>query len=243
MRGKRRSGFAWVSMMDLLFGMFGSLMLLGALISLKLGQSSGTDQRPFQALTIEVTTADVALSEALQRMHLGFLLFTTNVKSKPPACIFSAATQAPQDCFPGIEPTKPYKRLTEFATAALSSVNGSASILSASLLININTPPDATTYIAIKPVLADIAALLDTNTEVDAGKSSVVVRLSAKTMAGVWEPPPFTITVKELLKSAKEAPLIGAALFSANAKMCVMRKAGSKCDEISIEGGRIVFSL
>ena len=75
MRRRTQAGFAWVSMMDLLFTLFGSLIVLTVLISTKLGAISPIEERRFHALTVEVAAPDRNSGEALVRMNIKFVIF------------------------------------------------------------------------------------------------------------------------------------------------------------------------
>lgn len=242
MSRRTNTGFAWVSMMDLLFGMFGALVVLTVLISAKLGASSGVDLRPFHSLTVEVSAIDSGLRDALPRMHVSFLLFAragSSPSSVEPDCVLAAANPNTQ-CLQNIETDLPGVRLVEFATSASMETSTSPATLLASVLINAPKDVSRLRKLVILPMLADVAVLLDLPVKTDQMK--LRVRLSAKSGIGVWEPQPFVVSIRDLLARADRAPLLGAPLLPDTPNYCVASLDQSNCGNIQIQGGSLEFS-
>lgn len=243
MRRRLQAGFAWVSMMDLLFALFGGLIVLTVLISTKLGAVSPIDERRFHALTLEVAARDKASSEALSRMSIQFVVFPNEDEEK--SCQFGASVPS-STCLDEFGDGHGHdRRLTEFATAAVPAQGTQHARLIATLLITEPRAEGALNRLAIMPVLGNEGQLrehgpLELETEFD-------LRLSVKSQREVWEIPVLSVSVHELLNKPERRSDFGARLLPPDLATRV-RGAGAAecvgdCGNIKPEGeGKLVFS-
>jgi hypothetical protein len=241
-----RAGFAWVSMMDLLFGMFGALVAMTVIISLKLGSFEGINQRPFHALTVELSTLDDDVARALQRMHVAFLVYTPESAQdldNEPRCTLAAGREDVSGCLSELTPAIEGASMTEFATASTLVPGNGRIVLSATMLINEPSESGAIDRVVVRPVLADVAALLDLPDQLDE-TGRLILRLSAKTSTAFWEPRPIMLDVTKLLERAERQPMVGADLLTPTDALCAAASDAESCDgaHILIEGGRLEFS-
>lgn len=218
---RARTAFAWVSMMDLLFGLFGGLLVLTMLISAKLGHSAGIEERPFNLVVVTVTAQDAAVREALSRMHFGFDVANDAAGH---TCRFSAAVTT-ERCRVG-------DALVKFATAAKQAPM-------ATLFLASSGEASAVVSMAVTPVLRDIAVLLDGAAPLQ-GDETVTVRLSVKSGASFWEPLPFTYTVDELVALAEGRPLSDVPLLAKLQGGCTSTPQNA-CKILEIKDGAFVF--
>ena len=236
--------FAWVSMMDVLFALFGGLVVLTVILSTKLGATTAIDERPFHALTIQVTSLFSNVDIALQRMHVGMVVF----RNQRYACEFGASYPH-ASCLNEIgEGEGSGNRLAEFATSAERGSGPQRARLTATLLITQPKDRDALVDLHITPVLRKVAEF---RSHPDIGPDqAVVVRLSVKSQRSVWDVPPFEVTVEELLRRATETDQtyrFGAPLISPNLEGQVKpgdkASAFGKYGRIEVRmGGRIDLS-
>lgn len=247
---RARAGFAWVSMMDLLFGMFGALVVMTVIISLKLGSFEGVDQRPFHALTVELSALDDDVARALARTHLAFLVFTPSPKQQAgtPRCVLAAGHEDANDCLSELTPDLDGANMTEFATAWTRGPNNRGGALTATLLVNSPREPGGLDRVVVRPVLADVAALLDLPEPLDETRR-LILRLSAKTGTAFWEPRPIELDVGTILERAKRQPieenaLVGADLLTSTEEICATGSDDESCEgaHILIKGGQLEFS-
>ena len=223
MRPRARSGFAWVSMMDLLFALFGGLIVLTVLISTKLGAVSPIDERRFHALTLEVAARDPVSGEALSRTSIKFVVF---VDGKEP-CQFGASAPASK-CLDELGDGYGHeRRLTEFATAAEAAQGSRGARVTATLLITEPRKEGALNRLAIMPVLGNIAQLRDRrkiepNAEFD-------VRMSVKSQRAVWELRDLTVSVNDLLNEDRRMSAFGARLLPRDIAAEIGPAGGAKC--------------
>jgi hypothetical protein len=217
-------------MMDLLFGLFGCLLVLTMLISAKMGKSAGIEEQTFNLVVAEVTADDPQLGGILGRMHIGFEL-TNALAAEQQACTFSPALpQATCDLGDGALSWVPVK----YATTA-----GPAGIM-ATLFIGSPAEGEAASLIAhVRPVLRDVAALRDSLALRDDAK--ITVRLSLKSTEVFWEPAPFTLSVAELLELAEATPLSGALLLAGLTAGCTPDSPQAPCKVMEVRDGGLVF--
>lgn len=228
---RRSAGFSWVSMMDLLFGLFGCLLVLTMLISAKLGKSSGIEEKSFNLVVAEVTTDDPQLSSLLERMHIGFELANAATAGQQ-ACTFSPALpQATCDLGgDGALSGVPVK----YATTA------GANRIMATLFVGSPAEGETASLNAdVRPVLRDVAALRDSPELKDDAK--ITVRLSVKSKDVFWEPDPFTLSVAKLLELAEARPLSDALLLSGLSAGCSANSPQAPCMVMEVRDGGLVF--
>lgn len=241
MRRRTRSGFAWVSMMDLLFALFGGLIVLTVLISTKLGAVSPIDERRFHAVTLEVAARDPVSGEALSRTSIKFVLF---VNGQEP-CQFGASTPA-SNCLSELGDGYGHEqRLTEFATAAEAAQGSRGARVTATLLITEPREEGALDRLAILPVLGNIAQLrdrskIDPNAEFD-------LRMSVKSQRAVWELRNLTVSVNDLLNEYGRMSDFGARLLPPDIATKIGPVGGANCtgDCGDVEwkrGGKLVLA-
>ncbi len=223
MKRRAQAGFAWVSMMDLLFSLFGGLIVLTVLVSTKLGAVSPIDERRFHALTLEVAARDLISGEALNRMSINFIIYWNG---KEP-CQFGASTPS-STCLDELGDGYGHeRRLTEFATAAEPAQGSQDARLVATLLITEPRKEGALNSLGIMPVLGNIAQLRDPiaiepDTEFD-------VRMSVKSQRAVWEVRNLKVSVKDLLESSERMSSFGARLLPPKLKALVGPTSNTKC--------------
>ncbi|WP_346891539.1 hypothetical protein [uncultured Roseibium sp.] len=198
---RARAGFAWVSMMDLLFGLFGALVILTVLIVLKLGRDSGIEGKSFHLITLDAEAVqDIApLHRALGRMAFGFRV--TDTSSIP--CDFGASF-APADCNSSlIRPEEPAPSVDAVPQQAMFRtgvvpVEGEPGdhILSSALFV-----PEGP-RITVAPFLSNIAVLH----ELPPGVLEADLRLRVNIKSGniFWSPAPFCVSVEELIELSEE---------------------------------------
>ena len=237
---RTNAGFAWVSMMDVLFALFGGLVVLTVIISTKLGATTSIEDRPFHALTIQVSSDEETLADALARMKISFILFGSDEKP-----CGEGARPFLEACFGDESGPGHAGRLAEFATAAERVSGTHETRLTATLLLTEPPAGDTPASLHIMPTLRNVAALLD---RPEIGRNQMLaVRLSAKSQRAVWDVPHFVVSVGDLLKRAEKNPVLGAALLPLEAEGKVQLPGGGQCavtcGEIELkEGGRIDFS-
>lgn len=181
---RARPGFAWVSMMDLLFGLFGALVILTVLMTLKLGKDSGIEQKAFQLFTIEVTSGNHEVSTALARMAINLELVSQE-------CVFGAS----------FDNDRCQKKLADelggvpvlFTTGV-----GEDNSLSATLFAG------AEGELKLRPLLSNVPALIDLDPWLD--DEQVSVRLHVKIGDAFWPPEPYCPTVGQLISLARNDP-------------------------------------
>ena len=234
------AGFAWVSMMDVLFALFGGLVVLTVIISTKLGASTSIEDRPFHALTIQVVSDESTLAEALGRMNISFVLFGGDGDS-----CGVGANHSLDSCL-GSEPGPAHTdRIAEFATAAEHVPGTHETRLTATLLLTGPPGGDTPASLRIMPTLRNVSEILN-RPEIDRNQK-LAVRLSAKSQRAVWDVPHFAVSVDDLLNRAKNNPLLGAALLPLEVEGKIQlpddRQCIVTCGEIKlIGGGKIDFS-
>ena len=222
MRRRTRARFAWVSMMDLLFTLFGSLIVLTVLISTKLGAISPIEERRFHALTVEVAAPDRQSGEALVRMNIKFVVFRNGAKP----CQFGASIQG-SSCLKELGDGYGHeRRLTEFATAAEPALGSFPARLTATLLITEPRRADVLQGLSIMPVLGNIAQLRDPKRIGDATQFDI--RMSVKSQRGIWEMRDFKVSVKDLLNSRRKSNF-GVPLLSPRTDTLVGPTGGATC--------------
>ena len=237
---RTNAGFAWVSMMDVLFALFGGLVVLTVIISTKLGATTSIEERPFHALTIQVSTDERILADALARMKISFVLFGSDEKP-----CGEGASLFLDTCFGDGSGPAHTVGLAEFATAAERVPGTHETRLTATLLLT--EPPAGHTPASfrIMPTLRNVAELLD-RTEIGRNQT-LAVRLSAKSQRAVWDVPRFVVSVDDLLNRAAKHPTLGAALLPLEVEGRVQLPGGGQCavtcGEIELtRGGKIDFS-
>ena len=163
------AAFPWVSMMDLLFGLFGGLVILTTIISFKLGTSTGIDDRPFGLMTVAVTSTDATVVEALHEMRIGFELTGDGVPCRmgPPF--------ADDACGAG-------------RRVAIGRTNHG---LMSTLLLE---PEGVPSKIAVRPILTELGFFDDMKSETE-GNSSITITLRLKSGDVVWEPAPVLLAI------------------------------------------------
>ncbi|SNZ07444.1 hypothetical protein SAMN06265368_0966 [Cohaesibacter gelatinilyticus] len=194
---RARAGFAWVSMMDLLFGLFGALVILTVLIVLKLGRDSGIEGKNFHLITLDAEAVlDIApLHRALGRMAFGFRVMDAN--SIP--CDFGASF-TPADCNSTLlrpeepapsEDAVPQQAMFRTGVVPVQGAPGDH-ILSSALFV-----PDGP-RITVAPFLSNIAVLHELPQGVL--KADLRLRVNIKTGDVFWSPAPFCVSVGELIE-------------------------------------------
>ena len=229
----RRSGagFSWVSMMDLLFGLFGCLLVLTMLISAKLGRSTGITEQSFNLVVAEVTTDDPSVRSLLERMHIGFELANLVMIGQQP-CTFSAALPQATCDLGGDGPLSAVP--LKYATTA-----GAEGILATLFVGTPGDGKDGLLNASVRPVLRDVATLRD-GPDLK-GDETITVRLSVKSKETFWEPAPFTLSVDELLELAKTRPLSDALLLSGLSGGCTADSPQAPCKVMEVRDGGLVF--
>ena len=222
MRRRAQAGFAWVSMMDLLFTLFGSLIVLTVLVSTKLGALSPIEEGRFHALTVEVATPDRNSGEALVRMNIKFVVFRNGAK----LCQFGASIRGPSCLKEFGDGYGHERRLTEFATAAEAARGSLPARLTATLLITEPRRADVLKNLGIMPVLGNIAQLRDSKRMGDATEFDM--RMSVKSQRGIWEVRDLKLAVKDLLNS-RPLSSFGVPLLPPGIDKLVGPTAGAKC--------------
>ncbi|NOD85941.1 MULTISPECIES: hypothetical protein [unclassified Ruegeria] len=190
----------WISMMDLLFGLFGGLIILAMIITLKLGQNAGIESRPYALITVSVVPAaagDTGVQAVLERMHLAFDV-KSRVDASGPVCLFSAAADY-GDC-------EDFERELDGAPVRFST--SAKGTLSASLFIG--SVEDTLPATHIRPALRDIAQFLGgpANYESIRGQS-IQFRLSVKFGGAFFEPTFAPMTIEHLIELASASPHLG----------------------------------
>ncbi len=228
---RARAGFAWVSMMDLLFGLFGALVILTVLLVLKLGQDSGVDQRPFHLITLELEPkiAGDTSASALPRMALGVEVINPRAKS----CIFGASADA-ERCAALQSSDVPPDQPTTFRTSVTQSPADDP-VLASVLFVGHGQS------MTLSPFVSNTAALMDLPRS--HWDSMLRLRVSVKTGATVWSPEPFCLSVKNLLDRADQD-----ARGLARLNLCVLKRCSDgqtyeeKCKiRIQTGGQALVF--
>ena len=240
MRRRTQAGFAWVSMMDLLFTLFGSLIVLTVLISTKLGAISPIEERRFHALTVEVAAPDRNSGEALVRLNIKFVIFRNGADP----CQFGASIRG-SACLKELGDGHGHeRRLTEFATGAEAARGSRPARLTASLLITEPRREDGLKNLGIMPVLGNIAQLRDSKGIGDATEFDM--RMSVKSQRGIWEVRHLKLSVKDLLNSRPKSNF-GVPLLPPGIEGLVGPTGAAKCTgdcgtmEVK-KGGEIVLS-
>ncbi|GGF50517.1 hypothetical protein SAMN05216376_11027 [Mameliella alba] len=226
----RRAGFAWMSMMDLLFGLFGALVILTVLITLKLGADSGVEKKPFQMFTFEVFSDKADVQSALARMSLGLRVAVPDKAG----CAMGASFDT-ERCEAQLSATRdqaPVKYRTSVQTGG-----GGGGLLSAALFIGNNGPLELTPFLANTPVFEEMVA--------DRGSSLVTIRMGLKFGDLFWSPAPFCMTVDDVISLASTDEQGLAPLDICTLQRCKDGQQYSPCGtkerEITTKGGKIVF--
>lgn len=233
----RRSAvqFPWISMMDLLFGLFGGLIIMAMIITLKLGSSSGIEARPYTLVTLSVaqaTDADAAVGGILERMHLAFDVTSLGGVDEP-SCLFSAASD-PMTC-------EGFQDAIDDAPVRFST-RGQGT-LAASLFIGALN--DELPITRVRPALRDIAQLLDSSDYPRLKEEKVQIRLSVKFGEAYFEPVLEPISVAELVQIAndsshpgKDVAILPAGNFDCSA---AQGKAKEACQRLKVDINGFVF--
>lgn len=233
----RRSAiqFPWISMMDLLFGLFGGLIIMAMIITLKLGSSSGIEARPYTAVTLSVaqaSPADTVVGAVLERMHLAFDV--TNLDdAEEPNCVFSP-TSDPIACQSFQE------AMIDAPVRFLSRRQGT---LAASLFIGAKY--DQLPSTRIRPALRDIAQLLDRSDYSQFKEEKVQIRLSVKFGEAYFEPVFEPLSVEQLVQiandsshSGKDVAIVPAGAFDCSAAQGTALEA---CLRLKVDKDGFVF--
>ena len=195
-----RAAFAWVSLMDVLFALFGGLVVLTVLISTKLASVSPIEERPFHSMTAWVTAPESATAQALREMTITFVV----VSEGRERCRFNS-----RDWTGGCDalPRQGHAhrgRLTEFATAAEKTADGVT--LAATLLVTEPTDPTSKQDdIRLVPILENVDQLADRS---GIANEDLVVGLNVRSLRTVWNVPEFVVRVRDIIDRAMpQAPL------------------------------------
>lgn len=216
---RARPGFAWVSMMDLLFGLFGALVILTVLMTLKLGKDSGIEQKAFQLVTIDVSSTDRVVTAALARMAI-------NLELESPDCVFGASFER-DGC------QEKLAAQLGGAPVLFTTGVGEDNSLSATLFAG------AESELRLRPFLSNVSALVDLGPVLDdLDDVEVDVRVHVKIGDAFWEPERFCTTVGKLISVASDDPQ-GMAHFDFCNMSCDSQLAQPTCDSLLLgpEGG------
>jgi len=221
---RARPGFAWVSMMDLLFGLFGALVILTVLVTLKLGRDSGIEEKAFQLVTFDVSAEDADVNAALARMAINFELLPAGGGDP---CFFGASFRS--DVCEDQLAARLEGAPVLFTTGVVET--HATQSLSATLFAG------AAGSLQLRPFLSNVPALMDLDTSLDV--ESVRVRVHVKIGDAFWAPDAFCTTVSELISRA-ETDERGMAHLDLCAMTC--GAATAPCDNILLkdEGGSVV---
>ncbi|MDE0208298.1 MAG: hypothetical protein OXJ64_00260 [Boseongicola sp.] len=218
----RREGVSlpWISMMDLLFSLFGALVILMVLISQKLGASTDIDERPYRMLTVQVWSLDPDTSSALARMHVAFEIY-----GESDGCLFSPTVSVGSCTALGNAPHR-------FASGADDRTG-----LTATFFVGDGggTSPG---FIAV-PSLRELAILLDS-----ADRNGLLHwRISIKTGNAFWEAPPVAIEVEDIAHRvfAENAIRHDWPLLPAASGDCVATGRQQDCNRLWIDSDGIHF--
>ena len=209
MRRHAQPGFAWVSMMDLLFALFGGLIVLTVLISTKLGAVSPIDERRFHALTFEVAARDSDSGEALSRMSIKFVVFPNEDEKQ--SCQFGASTPSSRCLSEFGDGHGHERRLTEFATAVVPAQGSENVRLIATLLVTEPRKGGVLNRLAVMPVLGNVGQLRDRRTI--SPDTEFDLRMSVKSQREVWEIHHLSVAVRDLLNEPGRRSDFGARLL------------------------------
>ena len=225
MRRRAQAGFAWVSMMDLLFALFGSLIVLTVLISTKLGAVSPIDERRFHALTLEVAAGDPDSGKALSRMNVKLVVFPNDDEKK--SCQFGASIPS-SECLNEFGDGHGHeRRLTEFATAAVPAQGSRNARLIATFLMTEPRAGDTLNRLAIMPVLGNIGQLRDCQ---DCNPDTKFhLRMSVKSQRAVWELHSLPVSVDDLLNEDGRMSDFGARLLPPDIAAKIGPAGAAKC--------------
>ena len=196
---RRRVGnFAWVSMMDLLFGVFGALIVLLVLITLKLGRDEPITRRPFYLVVAEITPpendhATSTFKDVLKETYLAF-------ETEDEPIRWSATAAAENSSGP--------ERFVSASDAATGKV-------SAALFV---PQPDPKAVQTLRPVLRNTARILEWSLQpgtdnIDLSELKVTFRLSVKSADHACDLLSVSISVSELLERGQESEALGAHLI------------------------------
>lgn len=203
---RRTASFAWISMLDLLSGVFGALIVLSVLISLKLGTEEPIARQPFHLIAVEMAPVDATSSSAVAQSfeaafgetYLGFQIEDETGRYEGQ---WSAAVSSANDAFMG--------------PARFVSASGATGKISAALFIS---KPETYQGMVLRPVLHNVARLKEWSnrrewTIDDLRDLKVSVRISAKSGSRVCDPPPFDVRVPDLMTRAVEPGSRGARII------------------------------
>lgn len=232
---RRTVQFPWISMMDLLFGLFGGLIIMAMIITLKLGSSSGIEARPYTLVTLSVaraSAADTLVGDVLERMHLAFDV-TSLGGADEHSCLFSVASD-PMAC-------EGFQNAVNDAPVRFST-RGQGT-LAASLFIG--AVNDELPYTRIRPALRDIAQLLDSSDYPRLKEEKVQIRLSVKFGEAYFEPVFDPISVAQLVQIAndsshpgKDVGILPSGVFDCSAAQGTAKEA---CLRLKVDTDGFVF--